>query len=44
MAAMLGYVIQELPLGRRVLGDFRTSDTVAELFERGVRLREDSER
>lgn len=44
MAAMLGYVIQELPLGRRVLGDFRTSAEVAELFEQGVRLRERSER
>lgn len=44
MAAMLGYVIQELPLGRRVLGDFRTSAEIAELFERGVRLRERSAR
>lgn len=44
MAAMLGYVIQELPLGRRILGDFRASAEVAELFQQGVRLRETSER
>jgi hypothetical protein len=44
MAAMIGYVIQELPLGRRVLGEFRTSSAVAALFEQGVRLRETSER
>lgn len=42
MAAVLGYVVQELPLGRRILTEFRTDSRVTELFERGVRLREAS--
>ncbi|MGD2067292.1 MAG: transglycosylase SLT domain-containing protein [Gemmatimonadota bacterium] len=41
MAALLGYTIQELPLGRRVLAEFRESSRVDELFRRGVRLRDD---
>ena len=42
MAAVLAYVIQELPLGRRILTEFRSSSRVEELFERGVRLRRSS--
>lgn len=44
MDAALGYVMQELPLNRRVLSAFRADRKVERLFEEGVRLRESSAR
>lgn len=39
MDAVIGYVMEEIPLSRRILTDFRADPEVERLFERGVRLR-----
>jgi hypothetical protein len=39
MAAVLGYVMQEMPSSRRILADYRSSTQVRALFERGVERR-----
>jgi hypothetical protein len=39
MDAVLGYVMQEMPLTRRVLNDFRNSREVKDLFQKGVARR-----
>jgi hypothetical protein len=39
MDAMLGYVMEEIPLSRRILVEFRTDPAVERLFEEGVELR-----
>ncbi|MBW3535680.1 MAG: hypothetical protein KY453_10785 [Gemmatimonadetes bacterium] len=40
MATVLGYVMQQMPNGRRILSDFRTNRRLTRRFEEGVRLRE----
>jgi hypothetical protein len=42
MAIVIGYVVDELAEGRRmkILKDFRSSDRIVRLLERGVRERE----
>jgi hypothetical protein len=39
MDAVLGYVMQEMPLTRRVLNEFRNSGEVRDLFQKGVARR-----
>jgi hypothetical protein len=39
MDAVLGYVMEEIPLSRRILMEFRTDPTVERLFEEGLELR-----
>jgi hypothetical protein len=39
MDAVLGYVMEEFPLSRRILVEFQTDPAVGRLFEEGVRLR-----
>jgi hypothetical protein len=39
MAAVIGYVLQEMPSSRRILAEYRTSSSVRSLFERGVERR-----
>jgi hypothetical protein len=39
MDAVLGYVMQEMPLTRRVLNEYRNSREVQDLFEKGVAQR-----
>jgi hypothetical protein len=39
MDAVLGYVMQEMPLTRRVLNEFRSSREVRDLFQQGVTRR-----
>jgi hypothetical protein len=39
MDAVLGYVMQEMPLTRRVLNEFRSSREINDLFEKGVARR-----
>lgn len=39
MAAVIGYVMQEMPSYRRILARYRSSDSVRDLFERGVERR-----
>lgn len=39
MSTVLAYAMQEIPAGRRILSDFRSSPRIAEMFEEGVRLR-----
>lgn len=39
MDAVLGYVMQEMPLTRRVLNEFRSNPQVEELFKQGVARR-----
>ena len=40
MAAVLGYVMQEIPAGRRILTAYRTSDKVKKAFDEGIQQRE----
>jgi hypothetical protein len=42
MATVLSYVMQERGLNYRMLSEYRTSDRITELFQRGVQLRTDS--
>lgn len=44
MATALGYVMQEMPMGRRILAEFRASPRVARLFEQGERMRSEQDR
>jgi hypothetical protein len=39
MDAVLGYVMEEFPLSRRILAEFRSDPHVGRLFEEGVRMR-----
>jgi hypothetical protein len=39
MDAVLGYVMQEMPLTRRVLNEFRNSGEIRDLFQKGVARR-----
>ena len=39
MAAVLGYVMQEMPSSRRILAEYRSSDRLREIFDRGVERR-----
>jgi hypothetical protein len=39
MAAVLGYVLQEMPSSRRILAEYRSSNRLRDLFERGVQRR-----
>jgi hypothetical protein len=39
MAAVLGYVMQEMPSSRRILAEYRSSNRLREIFERGVERR-----
>lgn len=43
MDAVLGYVIQEMPLLHRQLSEYRTDPEIGQLFERGIQLRADEE-
>jgi len=43
MATVLGYVLQEIPAGHRILAGFRASPHIEQLFEDGVRLRATTE-
>ena len=40
MAAVIGYVMLQIPSSRRILAEFRSSTRVRDLFERGVERRE----
>jgi hypothetical protein len=42
MATVLAFVMQERSLNHRLMTEFRTSDRIQELFERGVQLRASS--
>jgi hypothetical protein len=42
MATVLAFVMQERSLNHRLMTEFRTSDRILQLFERGVQLRADS--
>ena len=42
MATVLAFVMQERSLNHRMMSEFRTSNRILELFERGVQLRADS--
>ena len=44
MDAVLGYVIQEIPLLHRQLSAYRTDPDIDRLFERGMQLREEDAR
>lgn len=40
MEAVLAYVMEEIPLNRRVMMDFRSDPAIDQLFEQGIRLRQ----
>jgi hypothetical protein len=44
MDVVIAYVMEEMPLSRRILAEFRTDPRIGQLFDEGVRLRTSSAR